>query len=194
MKDIFYGRSDIYSKGKAEFREVFRNLYVTSLSPRVLRATIFQTIIGLVFLALFLLSLISCALLLLYFVSGLDLLDFKSAYEPLTSDDIFEALFLDLFFLTASVLYLGAVKRRLFSRLYVLAGRPLVSVEGPPDFNVVDFDRFLGFKVGERYFNLQDDCWLTEADLEKLQQAGGVMRVWYVPSTGVLVHAEWRPS
>jgi len=194
MKDMFYGQRDIYSKGKAEFREVFRNLYVTSLSPRVLWATVFQTIIGLVFLALLLLTGISCALLLLYFISGLDPLNFKSAYEPPSTDDIFQALFLDLFFLTASVFYLGAVKRRFFSRLYVLAGRSLASVEGPPNFNVVDFERFLGFKVGGRYFNLQDDCWLTEADLEKLQQAGGVMRVWYVPSTGVLVNAEWRPA
>lgn len=194
MKDIFYGRHDIYSKGKAEWRDVFRNLYVTSLSPRVLWTTVFQTIIGLVFLALLLFTGISCALLLLYFISGLDLLDFKSAYEPPSADDIFEALFVSLFFWLVSALYLGAVKRRLFSRLYVLAGRPLASAEGAPDFDVVDFDRFLGFKVGGRYFNFQDDCWLTEADLEKLQQAGGVMRVWYVPSTGILVRAEWRPA
>ena len=183
-------RDDIYSKDKAEFREVFRNRYVTSLSPGVIWGTILQTVIGLFGLA----SCVWFVLLLVYVITGLNLLNFKSVDEPQSAVDIIWGLFFSLCGGIGGALYLGHVKRRLFSRLYVLSGRPLASVVGPPYIYGMDSDDSLGLEVGRRDFDLENDCRLTKVDLGKLERAGGEMRVWYVPSTGVLVHAEWRPS
>lgn len=202
VNEIMKPKDDIYSKERTESREVFRNRYLTNLSPVMICATIFQLVVGLILLALSLLAVISGARLLIYFISGFDLLNFKIGNDPPSAGEVIGALVIILVFGLASAGYLGAVRRRLFSRLYVLAGKPLATVAGHPRFN--HFEEFSGFKIGERYFDLQDDCWLTEADLEKLRQieadldklgrAGGEMRVWYVSSTGVLVRAEWQPA
>lgn len=182
-------RSDV----QLEFREIFRNLYVTSSSLRVLRTTILQLIVGLIFLALLLAHVGVYALWLLYLISGLDPFQIITADDPLAIDRMLAGLFLQLFFFYVSGVNLGKVRRRLLSRLYVFAGRPLASVTGPPDFNFVE-ESCWSIKVEDRYFRLEDDCWLTDIELEKLQATRGEMRIWYVPSTGILVWAEWRPS
>jgi len=186
-------RDSTFTQRQPEFREGFRNHYMTSLSPGVLLTTAFHLIVGFIFLVLLLSNVGLYALWLLYLISGLDTFQAISPDDPPSTEGMIGKLFLILLFLLGSAVYLGAVKRRLFSRLYMLAGRPLVSVEGRPEF---DFGESCcwGIKVAGRYFKLDKDCWLIGIGLEEIQAAGGELRIWYVPSTNVLVRAEWRPD
>jgi hypothetical protein len=178
---------------KSEFREIFSNRYVTSLSLGTLLATIFHLMVGFIFFLLFVASIAFYPLWLLHFFSGLDPFHIINADDPPDLGDLVIGPFFILFFAVGGARYWGAVKQRLISRLYVLAGRPLASVVGKPDFNFAESSCY-GIRVEERYFDFEKDCWPTKIDLEKLEAAGGEMRVWYVPSTGILVWAEWRPS
>jgi hypothetical protein len=212
-------RHDPFAQRKPEFREVFRKLYVTGFSIRVLLWTIFQVIFGLLFSAWLLVCLGVVAPGLIYIIFGLDLyppLDIKSmtAHVRPSIGGIIEAIVATIVTL-AFWAYLGPhnlirFKRRLSARLYVMAGRPLASVEGEPTLDSGS-EITMGVEVGEFYFSFED-CWLKfvdGGDLDKLDRAGGAMRIWYIPTdvrtyksartgevvkdTCILVWAEWRP-
>lgn len=183
----------ISARYQSEFREIFRNRYVMNLSLRTLLATIFHLMVGFVFFVLFVASIAFYPLWLLHFFFGFDPFHLISADGPPDAGDLVLGPLFILFFAVGCTRYWGAVKQRLISRLYVLANRPLAVVVGKPDFNFGESYCY-GIKVEERYFDFEKDCRLTKVDLEKLQAAGGEMRVWYVHSTGILVWAEWRPS
>lgn len=202
-----------------EFREVFRNLYVTGFSIRVLLGTIVRLIVGLVFSGAILAYLVLLSLVLLYAIFGLDLyppLDVKSmkAELPTSISGIIEGI-IGTFVGLGLFAYLGPhtlirFKRRLAARLYVMAGRPLASVEGKPIFDPSSESGYNGIEIGEFYFDWTD-CYLSMKDgcLEDLEQAGGRMRIWYIPTemrswnnprtdkmvkyNCILVRAEWRP-
>lgn len=213
------GQPDLSTQRQPEFREVFCNLYVTGFSMRVLLGTIVQAIIGLVFSAVLLVYFGFIALMLLYVILGLDLyppLDVKSmiADVPTSIGGLIEGIIGTIVGL-ALFAYFGPhnlirVKRRFSARLYVLAGRPLALVEGPPTFDPSSESGYNGIEIGEFYFDWTD-CMLDvkDGDLEKLERADGLMRIWYIPRemrawnnprTGklvkyncILVWAEWRP-
>ena len=186
-------QDNISARYQPEFREIFRNQYVTSLSLRTLLATIFHLLVGFIFFFLFIVSVAFYPLWLLHFFFGLNPFHIINTDDPPDLGDLIIGPLFILFFAVGSARYWGAVKQRLISRLYVLAGRPLASVSGKPDFNFGESSCY-GIKVEERYFDFEKDCCPTEIDLEKLEAAGGEMRVWYVPATGILVWAEWRSS
>ena len=213
-------QSDSSAQREEEFREVFRNVYLTGFSMRVLLVTIFQVIIGLVLSAVLLCFVVFYALVLLFVIFGFDLyppLDIKSMIKdlPTSTGGIIEGILGTLVGL-ALFAYLGPhtlirFKRRLAARLYVLAGRPLASVEGHPTFEPSSESGYNGIEIGEFYFDFED-CLLDVkgGDLEEWERAGGVMRMWYIPRemrsgknprTGRLVkyncipvRAEWRPA
>jgi hypothetical protein len=178
---------------RSGFREIFRNRYVTSLSFQTLLRTVFRCFLGLTVFALFLACITYFSLLLFYLVFGMDPLQILTEEPPPSVGDLFGGLLVMLFLGASSGRLLGAVKHRLSSYLYVLARQPLASVEGRATFNFGESTCY-GIEVGGRYFDLDKDCWLTEIDLEKLEQKGGEMRIWYVPTSGILVSAEWRPA
>jgi len=210
---------DLSTQRQPEFREVFHNLYVTGFSPLVLLGAIFQVMIGLAFSAALLFYLVLVALGLVYSIFGLDLyppLDVKSMPNDLPTSiwGIIEGIIATIvggaFFAYLGPHNLIRVKRRLLARLYVMAGRPLASVEGKPIFDPSSESGYIGIEIREFYFDWTD-CTLNvkDGDLEKLERAGGVMRIWYLPRemrswvnprTGrlvkyncILVRAEWRP-
>lgn len=211
---------DSATQRQPEFREVFRNLYVMGFSIKVLLWTIVQMIIGLVFSAALLWEVACVALVLLYAICGLDLfpqLDITSIVKdlpPLSTGSIIGGIIATIVGLSLFACFgpynLIRVKRRLSARLHVMAGRPLASVEGQPTFDPSSESGYNGVEIGEFYFDWTD-CWLglKDGDLEELERAGGLMRVWYIPRemrtwtssrTGkavnyncILVRAEWRP-
>lgn len=209
-------QSNISAPRDSEFREVFHNCYVTGFSISALLSMGFCLIFGVIFSAVLLFFICYIALALLYIVFGLNPLNIKDEIpiERPSIGSIIEGIIAFLVWL-AFFAYLGPhslirFKRRLSSRLYVLAGRPLASVEGKPTFEPDSECGFNGIEIREFYFDFED-CQLNidYKDLEKLQRAGGVMRAWYIPSgmrewnnpnTGktvkyncLLVYAEWRP-
>ena len=205
-------------QNNTEFREVFRNLYVTGFSTSLLLRTIFQITIGLIISAVLMCFILFYALVLLYVVFGLDLyppLDIKSMIKDLPSSKggIIESIIGTILGLGLFAYFgphnLIRFKRRLSARLYILAGRPLASVEGKPTFDPDSESGYNGIEVGEFYFDLNTDFWLDrDVDLGKLDEAGGEMRIWHIPTglrnyknprTGktvkhncILVRAEWR--
>jgi hypothetical protein len=222
--DVFCGRCGATrnvasTQPNAEFREVFCNGYVTGFSVRAFVWTAFNVIFGLIFSIVLLLFVGFFVLQTLYVIFGLDLypaLDIRSTI-PNEHPSIWAIIGGILVFIVG-ILVLGTfalhnlyvVKRRLFDRLYLLAGRPLASVEGKPNFEPDSESGYTGVEVGELYFKF-DDCWLVleVADIEELDRASGSMRIWYIPAgmrswtnsrTGklikyncTLVRAEWRP-
>lgn len=202
---------------QSEFREVFRNGYVMGFAPRALLGTIFCLIFGLLFSAFLLYLIVYLILSVAYIGFGVDLFDIKETltdWKP-SLKSIIEAVIAGVVWL-ALFAYLGPqnlirVKRRLASRFYVMAGRPLAVIEGRATFDPSSESGYNGIEVGEFYFDLDTDCWLIkEEELETLERAGGVMRIWYIPKdvrswinpkTGrlvkynvLLVRAEWRPT
>ena len=174
-------------------------------------------VVGIVFSAVFLFYVGYYALMLLYLSLGIDLCDFKSdaTVEWPSLGEIIGGIIVFIVWLCAFA-YLGPhslirFKRRLSSRLHVLSGRPLASVEGKATLDPSSESGYIGIEIGEFYFNF-DDCWLNvdHDDLGKLERAGGWMRIWYIPTatqawnnpnTGklmkydsMLVRAEWRPA
>lgn len=196
------------------YREVFRNKYVTGFSVGAWLWMIGGLVVGVVFSAGLLLIAVYCALRALYMVLGIDLLDFKAeaAADPPSVGGFLGGLAAFIVWL-CFFLYLGPhslirFQRRLYSRWYVLSGRPLASLEGRPRFDPSSESGYIGLEIGDFYFKF-DDCWL-DADDETLAKLDGrgVLRAWYVttgtrtwtnPTTGkqvnydcTLVRGEWR--
>lgn len=196
------------------YREVFRNKYVTGFSVGAWLRMLWGLVVGVVFSGVLLLIAVYCALLGLYKVAGIDLLDFQSdvASDPPSTGGFLGGLVAFVVWL-CFFLYLGPHSlirfwRRMYCRWYVFSGRPLASVEGRPRFDPSSESGYIGLEIGDFYFKF-DDCWL-DADDETLAKldGGGVLRAWYVPTrtrtwtnptTGklvnydcTLVRAEWR--
>src|SRR4030095_10963924 len=211
-------RYDAPIQRETEFREVFRNRYITGFSIGPIVWTFFNLFFGLIFSVIFLLFIGFIALQAFYVIFGLDLyppLDIKSTIEEAhpTLGGILAGIItfvIGSLVLATFVLHnLYVVKRRLLDRLYLHAGRPLGLIEGKPIFEPDSESGYSGIEVGEFYFGF-DDCWLDvdDEDLEKLERAGGAMRIWFIPTgmrcwnlprTGklvkyncTLVRAEWR--
>lgn len=174
---------------------------------------------GLIFTAILLLFVGWFALEFSYAVLGLDLV--PSLEIKATVADVKPTLWSvigGLIIFGIGVLILGTfalhnfyvVKRRISDRLYLSAGRPVASIEGTPSFEPDSECGYTGIQVEELYFKF-DDCWLNVnyPDFEKLERAGGAMRIWFIPTemrswhqprTGklikyncTLVSADWRP-
>ena len=198
------------------FREVFRNRSATEFALVPSLATIVRLILGVAFAVLLLLSVAACALGLLHVAFGFDPISLKEAFAEIPQGMkgiaalLAGLLFALLFFGTMAYWCFRDVGRRILARRYVMSGKPLRFVEGPPTFEEGSESGFIGLEIGEFYFGL-DDCSLSAGDdeLAKLRTAGGTLRVWYVPTGlrtwnnpatgkivrygGILVRAEWRP-
>jgi hypothetical protein len=210
-------RYDASAPRQIEFREVFRNCYVTGFSMRALVWTVCNVIFGLIFSVILLLYVSFFVLALSYVLFGLDLyppLDMPNTIAGahpslggLIRDIVIYIIGL-LVLVTFALHNLHVVKQRLLDRLYLCAGQPLASVEGKPIFEPDSESGYNGIEGGEFYFAF-DNCWLDvdSKELEKLARADGSMRIWYIP-TGIrswnprtgktvqynctLVRAEWR--
>jgi hypothetical protein len=210
--------NDLFTQRDAEFREVFHNCYVTGSSIGPLVWTACNVIFGLIFSLILLLFVAFFVIAECYIIFGVDLypaFDIKSAIADVDRSlggvigELIIFIIGVVVLATFALHNLNVVRLRLVDRLYLLSGGRLESVEGRAIFEPDSESGYNGIEIGELYFGF-DHCWLDVRveDLEKLDRAGGTMRIWYIhtrlrswiqPSTGktikyncTLVRAEWR--